>query len=84
MAFTWQDAEHVLGGDEGVGTEVFSTELADVQSMTLDELKLTFPDAPLSHSQGVVYLPVKMCHSLPAVNKRKRCFTPQTLANSFA
>ena len=35
-------------------------------------------------NQTIAYIVAEMCHSLPAVNSRRRCFSVETLANSYA
>lgn len=54
------------------------------KSMTAAEVRLLFPKTEFSESQHLIYVPVRMCNSLPNVNLRGRCFTPRVMANSCA
>lgn len=84
MSFTADDALHLLQGERDKARETFFAETTKVTTASVEEIKQIFPDVNLSRSKNVVYFPMKMCHSLPKVNKRGRCFTPKTLSNSFA
>lgn len=84
--FTWQDAIVRLTGSlqdrsrERIATEFSSTSIRKFD--TLEDIKAVFPGVVLSESPNVVYFATEMCHSLPAINKRRRCFTPRVLAKS--
>lgn len=85
MPFTYQDAIHVLGGrEDGRARERFVSEVANATAMTAAQAMKMFPGVSLSASESVMYFPMRMCHSLPSRNKRGRCFTAKTLANSYA
>ena len=82
MPFTFDDFVHVNVPKLGT-RENFSSEIATLSPMGVEEVRSMFPEVELTDSESVVYFPLKMCHSLPTVNKRGRCFTAKTLANSF-
>jgi len=81
--FTFDDFIHATAPKLGQ-RENFSSEIAALNPMSPQEVTAMFPGVELTESDSVVYFPLKMCHSLPMVNKRQRCFTAKTLANSFA
>jgi len=81
MPFTQEDFLHLAENKIG-NTELF-TASSSLKLLNRDDVSKFF-GVKLSESEGIAYVPVKMCHSLPTVNSRKRCFTPRTLNNSFA
>lgn len=81
MPFTKEDFLHNVKDRIG-NTELF-TSSSSLSLLDKDDVSKFF-GVELSNSEGIAYVPVKMCHSLPTVNSRKRCFTPKTLRNSFA
>lgn len=82
MAYTFEDFINVKVPEVG-SREIISGDLASLKPMTPEEVGSMFPNIELTHSESIVYVPLTMCHSLPKVNARKRCFTSNTLANSF-
>ena len=83
MSFTFNDFIHAKAPKLGQ-RENFSSEIAALNPMSPEDVVAMFPGVKLTEGDSVVYFPLKMCHSLPTVNKRGRCFTAKTLANSFA
>ncbi len=83
MSFTFNDFIHAKVPKLGQ-RENFSSEIAALNPMSPEDVVAMFPGVKLTEGDSVVYFPLKMCHSLPTVNKRGRCFTAKTLANSFA
>lgn len=83
MSFTFDDFIHAKVPKLGQ-RENFSSEIAALNPMSPEDVVAMFPGVKLTEGDSVVYFPLKMCHSLPTVNKRGRCFTAKTLANSFA
>jgi len=85
MPFTLDDFIHKIGAPEsGDSRERVVGDNASVQTMDVGEIRDMFPDVQFSDSPNIIYFPMKLCHSLPTVNKKRRCFTTKTLANSFA
>lgn len=64
--------------------EVFSSEIGSLNVVDHPTASRLFPGVSLSQSEHLSYFPFKLCHSLPVINKRGRCFTGTVLANSFA
>lgn len=64
--------------------ELFSGEVADMRSITIADAKAMFPGTPIKESSNLAWFPFKLCHSLPTVNLRGRCFTAPVLQRSFA
>lgn len=86
MPFSFDDLIETLGLNQSNPrqTELMQSEIASAKAMTKDEAKLLFPSMSFSESNYIAYVPMKMCHSLPSVNKKGRCFTPQVLHRSVA
>ena len=85
MAFSLDDMLDRMGlGGKPRGRECYREELASIKKASREEIATMFPNVTLSDSKEIVYAPFRLCHSLPKVNLRGRCFTPKTLANSFA
>ncbi len=85
MAFSLDDMLERMGvGGKKQGRECYREELASLKKATREEIAKIFPSVTLSESKEVIYAPFRLCHSLPKVNLRGRCFTPKTLSNSFA
>ena len=81
--FTFDD--FINGRVPEIGSrEMITGEVASLKPMSHEEVSSMFPNIDLTNSEGIVYVPLTMCHSLPTINARKRCFTSNTLANSFA
>lgn len=85
MAFSLEDMLDRMGlGGKPRGRECYREELASIKKASREEISSMFPNVTLSESKEIVYAPFRLCHSLPKVNLRGRCFTPKTLHNSFA
>lgn len=85
MAFSLDDLLDRMGlAGKKQGRECYREELASLKKATREEIATMFPSVTLSESKEVIYAPFRLCHSLPKVNLRGRCFTPKTLSNSFA
>jgi hypothetical protein len=88
MAFSVEDMLERLGVPESQikcheAHECYREEAASIKISKREELSALFPNVTLSESKEIVYAPFRLCHSLPKINLRGRCFTPTTLANSF-
>lgn len=83
MGFSLDDMIAVLAKSKAANCELFHEEATVEKTLSLEEAKAMFPDTKFDGSDSVVYVPLKMCHSLPKINQRGRCFTAKTLANSF-
>jgi hypothetical protein len=83
MAFTFDDFLQKTYGGNVVGAERLSCELGSVELAKFDDIASMFPGVSMTYSENVALFPFKICHSLPSVNKRKRCMTNPVLANSF-
>lgn len=66
------------------GNDFCDMEIGALEVLDLEGLRTLFPTEKFSETKSVAYLPLKMCHSLPKVNKRGRAFTPPVLMNSVA
>lgn len=64
--------------------EFMREEAASLNRITPEDVKKLFPNVELGNSSQLVYVPLKMCNSMPKRNARGRAFTPKTLSNSFA
>lgn len=64
--------------------EIMREEAASLNRITPNDVKKLFPNVEMGNSSQLVYVPLKMCHSMPKRNARGRAFTPKTLSNSFA
>lgn len=85
MPYGFNDLLETLQADTNHRSREFiGSEFASIQVATEEDIKKMFPGVRLDGTGSVAYLPMRMCHSLPHVNKRGRCFTPQVLANSYA
>lgn len=85
MAFSLDDMLDRMGlGGKIRGRECYREELASIKKASREEISAMFPNVTLSESKEIVYAPFRLCHSLPKINLRGRCFTPKTLHNSFA
>jgi hypothetical protein len=84
--FTLDDLIGKVGGNQTSrrGNDFMDAEVGAVEVMDVAKLQGLFPGEQFSETKSVAYLPLKMCHSLPKINKRGRCFTPAVLANSVA
>lgn len=88
MTFDYKDALARLNvadpdHETSVG-ERFSAEVGGVQTMTREQASDMFPGVSFSESPQIVYAPFRMCHTMPAVNARRRSFMPAVLARSVA
>lgn len=83
MSFTYHDVLEILGveDDNGACSEVFSTDI-DIKPFKVEDAIDLFPELADIKNQNVIYAPVRMCHTLPFINKRRRCFTLKTLRRS--
>ncbi len=83
MAFTYHDVIERLGllSENEPCKEIFSYK-TNIEIFTPEKAIELFPELADVSNQNVIYAPVRMCHSLPTVNKRGRCFTKKTLENS--
>jgi len=83
MAFTYHDVIEKLGllSENEPCKEIFSYK-TNIEIFTPEKAIELFPELADVSNQNVIYAPVRMCHSLPVVNKRGRCFTKKTLENS--
>lgn len=66
------------------GLELFTSEVGSIEVVSIEKARNLFPNVVLSDSPHLSYFPYKLCHSLPKVNLRQRCFTGKVLQNSFA
>lgn len=64
--------------------ELFVNEIGSIEVVPVEQARNLFPNVVLSDSPHLSYFPYKLCHSLPKVNLRQRCFTGRVLQNSFA
>lgn len=64
--------------------ELFTSEVGAIEVVPVEKARDLFPNVVLSESPHLSYFPYKLCHSLPKVNLRQRCFTGKVLQNSFA
>lgn len=85
MPFDLAALQERLGGDNI--TEIFNEEMASSDSLAMrqlseTEIKKLFPAVQLGDTEHVAYVPTRMCHSLPKVNRRGRAFFPQVIKNS--
>lgn len=88
MPFSVEDMLERLGVSESQmkrheAHECYREEAASIHVSKREELSLLFPNVTFSESKEIVYAPFRLCHSLPKVNLRGRCFTATTMANSF-
>lgn len=85
MPYGWQDRlsdlNHTSSVNTGIIKETFSTP-ETTELMELNEAKELFKDLS-SANKNSFYLPIKMCHTLPYVNKRKRGITYSTAKRSI-
>jgi hypothetical protein len=72
-----------LGGQKKI-RECYREDIGSFKKASKEEIAKIFPNVTLSDSSEVLYAPFRLCHSLPKVNMRGRCFTPKVLNNSFA
>lgn len=86
MPFDLQDLIAKLHGstDQTKVREIMREEAASLTRITPEDVKKLFPNVEMGSSKHLVYVPLKMCHSMPKRNGRGRAFTPKTLSNSFA
>jgi hypothetical protein len=85
MAFSLDDMLERMGlAGKKQGRECYREDMASLKKATKEEIASLFPNVTLSDSKEVIYAPFRLCHSLPKVNLRGRCFTPKVLSNSFA
>lgn len=85
MAFTLDDLLERLGlQGKRENREIIREEAANFQTADRDKIKELFPNVTLSESKEVMYVPFRLCHSLPKINARGRFFTAKTLSNSYA
>lgn len=70
--------------DNSNSLELFTSEVGSIEVVPVEKARGLFPNVVLSDSPHLSYFPYKLCHSLPKVNLRQRCFTGKVLQNSFA
>ena len=83
MPFSYHDLLEKLNSDsnESICRETFSSSIRFKTFEPEDAIEL-FPELADVKNPNVIYAPVEMCHSLPFVNQRGRCFTHDTLKRS--
>lgn len=83
MPYNYQDwlEEFGLTDENPILSETFSIEVDKIPFNENDAVSL-FPELADVQNQNVIYAPVRMCHSLPFINRRGRCFTAETLKRS--
>ena len=77
MPFTFEDLLEVNDSESGVSRESFSA------SPDSFDIKNIFPELASFNNNNVYIAGIKLCSSLPTINKRGRCFTPAVMNNSF-
>lgn len=85
MPFDLDALQERLGGPRI--TEVFTEEMASAEAfssqlLSVESINRLFPGVALSDTEHIAYVPTRMCHSLPTINRRGRCFFPQVIHRS--
>jgi hypothetical protein len=80
--FTVEDLVTVINGNSETYacSEIFSSK-NKVSFKKEDAIEL-FPELASVSNENVLYAPVVLCSSLPVINKRRRCFTKDTMKRS--
>jgi len=62
-------------------TEIASDRIA-FRTLSMTDISKVFGNIQLPDTEHVAFIPTRMCHSLPNINKRGRCFFPSVMKRS--